>query len=169
MPAHPRTAQEQHRRAVAAYVAAGGEESIQQVITAIYGVTKKLDQWYTRQFADLDLSQGEWAVLAGLAKAGDACLTPSQLADLTSVAPSSMTHRLDKMESRGLLARRADETNRTRTLVSLTRQGWDLFSQAIRESNAVEGETLHRLSDAERVELARLLEVVIAGLDDDDA
>ena len=102
------------------YVAAGGEESVQRVITAVYAVTKKLDQWYARQFADLDLTQGEWAVLAALAKAGDTCLTPSQLADLSNVAPSSMTHRLDKMAGRGLLQRRPDESNRTRTLVSLT-------------------------------------------------
>ena len=65
--------QEQHRKAVAAYVAAGGE-SVQRVITGIYGVTKKLDQWYVRQLADLDLTQGEWAVVAALAKAGEARL-----------------------------------------------------------------------------------------------
>ena len=37
---------------------------MQRVITALYGVTKKLDQWYARQLADLDLTQGEWAVVA---------------------------------------------------------------------------------------------------------
>ena len=84
-----RTATERHAEAVRSYVAAGGEETVQRVITAVYAVTKRLDQWYTRQFADLDLTQGEWAVLAALAKAGDTCLTPSQLAELTSVARSS--------------------------------------------------------------------------------
>src|SRR3954465_5349579 len=127
---------------VATYVAAGGEESVQRVITAVYAVTKKLDQWYVRQFADLDLTQGEWSVLAALARAGDTCLTPSQLADLSNVAPSSMTHRLDKMAGRGLLERRPDESNRTRTLVSLTKDGWALFSAAVRESNVVESDTL---------------------------
>ncbi|WP_353353892.1 MarR family transcriptional regulator [Intrasporangium sp. DVR] len=165
MPPRPRTAQEQHRKAVAAYVAAGGEESVQRVITGIYGVTKKLDQWYVRQLADLDLTQGEWAVVAALAKAGETCLTPSQLADLTSVAPSSMTHRLDKMAQRGLIERRPDEANRTRTLISLTPEGWDLFSEAIRESNVVESDILRGLSGDERAELAGLLERVIEQLD----
>jgi DNA-binding MarR family transcriptional regulator len=151
------TAQEEHAADVATYVAAGGEESVQRVITAVYAVTKKLDQWYVRQFADLDLTQGEWSVLASLARAGDTCLTPSQLADLSNVAPSSMTHR------------RPDASNRTRTLVSLTKDGWALFSAAVRESNVVESDTLRDLSDAERHELARLLEIVIAGLDDIDA
>ena len=169
MAARARSAQEQHRKAVAAYVAAGGEESVQRVITAVFSVTKKLDQWYVRQFADLDLTQGEWSVLAALARAGDTCLTPSQLADLSNVAPSSMTHRLDKMSGRGLVQRRPDESNRTRTLVSLTTDGWALFSAAVRESNVVESDTLRGLSTPERHELARLLEIVIEGLDDVDA
>lgn len=166
MAAKRRSAREQHRQAVASYVAAGGEETVQRVITAVYAVTKRLDQWYTRQLADLDLTQGEWAVLSGLATARDECLTPTQLADATSVAPSSMTHRLDKMASRGLIERRPDPANRTRTLVSLTHDGWELFSHAIRESNVVESDTLRDLGDAERVELARLLEVVLTGLDE---
>ncbi|MDN5798038.1 MAG: MarR family transcriptional regulator [Intrasporangium sp.] len=166
MAAKPRSLTERHRKAVASYVAAGGEETVQRVITAIYAVTKRLDQWYSRQLADLDLTQGEWAVLTGLATARDECLTPSQLADATSVAPSSMTHRLDKMAARGLVARRPDPTNRTRTLVSLTHDGWELFSHSTRESNVVESETLRDLDDGERVELARLLEVVITGLDE---
>ncbi|ADU49874.1 MarR family winged helix-turn-helix transcriptional regulator [Intrasporangium calvum] len=165
MATRPRTAQEQHRKAVAAYVAAGGEESVQRVITAIYGVTKKLDQWYGRQLADLGLTQGEWAVVAALAKAGETCLTPSQLADLTNVAPSSMTHRLDKMAERGLIRRSPDEANRTRTLISLTGDGWDLFSEAIRESNVVESDILRGLTADERAELAGLLERVIEQLD----
>lgn len=165
----PTSAQSQHRRAVAAYVAAGGEESVQRVITAIYGVTKRLDQWYARQLADLDLAQGEWAVVTALAKAGDTTLTPSQLADLTSVAPSSMTHRLDKMSARGLIERAPDPDNRTRTYISLSHAGWELFTAAIKESDVVESEVLHGLSADERHELGRLLEVVIDRLDDVEA
>lgn len=163
------SAAEQHRRAVATYVKAGGEESVQRVITAVQGLSRKLDQWYARQLADLDLTQGEWAVVASLAKAGEACQTPSQLAELTSVAPSSMTHRLDKMVQRGLVERRPDADNRTRTLVSLTQDGWELFTQSIRESDVVESDVLRGLDAEERGELARLLEEVIAELDDVDA
>ena len=169
MPRQSRSAAQQHRDAVAAYVAAGGEESVQRVITGLYGVTKKLDQWYARQLADLDLTQGEWAVVAALAKAGDSCLTPSQLAELTSVAPSSMTHRLDKMTERGLVERRPDAGNRTRTLVSLTPDGRELFTQSIRESDVVESDVLRGVTAQERSELARLLEDVIARLDEVEA
>src|ERR1017187_6378636 len=99
---HQRSSAEQEYRAdVAAYVAAGGDESVQRVITAVHGLARKLNQWYARQLADLDLSAGEWAVLSRLTRSNeDEALTPSQLAEATSVAPSSMTHRLDRMAQR---------------------------------------------------------------------
>ena len=121
----PKSAEQEYRSDVAAYVAAGGDESVQRVITAVHGLARKLDQWYTRQLTDLDLSAGEWAVLSQLARSKeDEALTPTQLAEASSVAPSSMTHRLDRMAQRNLVARAADPDNRTRVLVTTrTRDG----------------------------------------------
>lgn len=166
----PLSAEERYRAEVAAYVAAGGEESVQRVITAVHRLARDLNQWYARQLVDLGLSQGEWAVLSRLVTAGYAvALTPSQLAELTNVAPSSMTHRLDRMAARGLIAREGDPANRTRVLVTLTPEGWDVFKAAIQESNLVEQDVLAPLSKTQREELASLLEVLIANLDDNDA
>jgi DNA-binding MarR family transcriptional regulator len=161
-----RSAHEQYREAVAAYVAAGGDESVQRVITAVSSLSRKLDHWYTRQLADLDLSHGEWSVLAHLATSGNDPVTPSRLADVTHVAPSSMTHRLDRMTDRGLVARAPDPDNRTRVLVELTSKGWQVFEEAVREANVVESDTLSALTRKQRGELAALLEVVISRLDD---
>ena len=160
------TAQDEYRADVAAYVAAGGDESVQRVITAVHGLARKLNQWYARQLADLDLSAGEWAVLSQLARNDDnVALTPSQLAEATSVAPSSMTHRLDRMAQRDLVARAADPDNRTRVLITLTDEGWATFKAAVRESDMVESDVLGPLSRKQREDLASLLEVLIAGLD----
>lgn len=162
-----RSAEREYREDVAAYVAAGGDESVQRVITAVHGLARKLDQWYTRQLADLDLSAGEWAVLSRLARSKeDQALTPSQLAEATSVAASSMTHRLDRMAQRHLIARATDPDNRTRVLVTLTDEGWQTFKAAVRESNMVESDVLGPLSRNQREDLASLLEVLIAGLDE---
>ena len=161
------TAQDEYRADVAAYVAAGGDESVQRVITAVHGLARKLNQWYARQLADLDLSAGEWAVLSRLARSNeDEALTPSQLAEATSVAPSSMTHRLDRMAQRDLIARAADPDNRTRVLITLTDEGWATFKEAVRESDMVESDVLGPLSRKQREDLASLLEVLIAGLDE---
>jgi len=139
---------------------------VQRVITAVSSLSRKLDQWYTRQLADLGLSHGEWSVLAHLATSGTEPVTPSRLADVTHVAPSSMTHRLDRMTERGLVVRAPDPANRTRVLVELTSAGWQVFEEAVREANVVESDTLSGLSRKQRRELAALLEVVISRLDD---
>ncbi len=160
------SAQQEYRADVAAYVAAGGEESVQRVVTAVHGLARKLDQWYTRQLVDLDLSAGEWAVLAQLARSKEVgALTPTQLAEVSCVAPSSMTHRLDRMAQRNLIARATDPDNRTRVLITLTDEGWQTFTAASRESDMVESDILGPLSPRQREELASLLELLIAGLD----
>lgn len=168
-PAHGRTApsaEQEYRADVAAYVGAGGDESVQRVITGIYSLAHKLDQWYTRQLIDLDLTTGEWAVLSRLARSNeDDALTPTQLAEATGVAPSSMTHRLDRMAQRNLIARAPDPDNRTRVLITLADEGWHTFKAAVRESDMVESDALGPLSGHQREELALLLELLIAGLD----
>lgn len=158
-------ARAEYQAAVDAYVAAGGDASVQRAITAISQVTKKLDQWYDRQLADLGISHGEWSVLSQLAKADGGPLTPSLLADAANLAPSSMTSRLDRMCERGLVVREPDQVKRTRVLVTLTEAGWELFAQAIREANVVESDVLADLRPDQRTTLADLLEVVLEGLD----
>ena len=157
---------EEVRLAVAAYVAAGADESVQRVVTAVHRLARRLNQWYDRQLADLDISTGEWAVLSELARMGDGdALTPSQLAAAVNVAPSSMTHRLDRMLERGLISREPDPGNRTRVLVRMSDAGWQLYASAIRESNVVEADLIAGLSGEQTEQLAELLERVIAGLD----
>lgn len=154
------------RLAVAGYVAAGADESVQRVVTAVHRLARRLDQWYDRQLADLDVSTGEWAVLSELARADEgAAMTPSQLAAAANVAPSSMTHRLDRMVERRLVSREPDPSNRTRVLVRLSDEGWQMYGSAIRESNLVEADVMAALTARQVADLASLLERVISGLD----
>ena len=153
------------RRQVAAYVAAGADESVQRVISAVHRVSRRLNQWYDQQLADLDVSGGEWAVLSEIARADGNWLTPTQLARLAHVAPSSMTHRLDRMVDRDLVKRTPDPTNRTRILVGLTESGWALYGSTIRESNLVESDLMRGLTARQVDDLAHLLEKLLAGLD----
>lgn len=161
------TERERYEAEVAAYVAAGGSEDVQRVITAVHGLHRRLSQWYTQSLTDVGLSGGEWGVISQLATApGGEVMTPTQLASALSVAPSSMTHRLDKMSERGLVERTPDQEKRTRVLVTLTPEGWRTFQQVIKDSDVVESDVLERLSADQRVELADLLEQAIAGVDD---
>lgn len=161
-----RSASASYRRDVALYVEAGGDETVQRVTAAVHRLARRLNQWYDDQLAELDLSSGEWAVLSKLACDGaERGLSPSELAEAAHVAPSSMTHRLDRMAERDLITRETDPDNRVRVQVRLSDGGWQLFRAAIRESDMLESDVLGPLTQEQRKRLAELLEVVIEGLD----
>ncbi len=154
---------------VATYVAAGADEEVQRIITAVHRLSRRLTQWYDRQLADLDLSAGEWTVLQELARQSTGgAVTPSRLAEAANIAPSSMTHRLDRMVERGLVTREADPDNRTRVLVRLAPAGRELFNAAIAEANVVESGVLDSLSASQKKQLVVLLEQLIKGVDEAD-
>lgn len=162
----PMTDAAELRQAVATFVEAGADESVQRVTTAVHRLSRRLNQWYDRQLVDLDISTNEYLVISELARSpGHAPLTPSQLAAATNIAPSSMTHRLDRLVERGLITREQDPDNRTRVLIRLSDAGYALFVEVIRQSDMVESDVLAGLSDAEIESLAEMLEKVIAGLD----
>ena len=160
---------EEVRAEVAAYVAAGADEPVQRVITAVHRLSRRLNQWYDGQLSAYDLSSSEWSVLSALGRlSGDQALTPSRLAAQAHVAPSSMTHRLDRMVERRLITRQGDPDNRTRILVRLTDHGWQAYATAIRDANVIESGLLADLDAAEIDRLAELLEGMIDRLADTD-
>jgi DNA-binding MarR family transcriptional regulator len=163
----PMTDAAELRQAVATFVEAGADESVQRVTTAVHRLSRRLNQWYDRQLVDLDISTNEYLVISELARSpGHAPLTPSQLAAATNIAPSSMTHRLDRLVERGLITREQDPDNRTRVLIRLSDAGYALFVEVIRQSDMLESDVLGDLTDDEIETMASLLEKVIARLED---
>jgi DNA-binding MarR family transcriptional regulator len=154
-----------YERAVALYTAAGGHETVQRVVTAISRLDRRLDVFYREQFVELGLSHGEWTVLQTLALEGpEVGSTPSKLADIAGLSPSAMTHRLDRMAARELIARTPDPENRTRVKITLTDAGWELFRSAVVDAESVETGLLAPLDEREQRRLADLLEKLVAGL-----
>lgn len=151
-----------YQTAVAGYIAAGANETVQRVVTALTRISKRLDNYYREQLSELNLQRGDWGVLAELALHGiDGCSTPSQLADVTGVSPSTMTHRLDQLAERGLIRRTPDPDNRTRMKVRLTRAGQELFRKSVVDADLTESKVLAALSAEEQAQLADLLEKVL--------
>ena len=151
-----------YQTAIAGYTAAGGHETVQRVVTALNRISKRLDSYYRDQFSDLNLQRGDWGVLAELALHGpDGSSTPSRLADITGVSPSTMTHRLDQLVERGLVQRTPDPENRTRMKVRLTRAGHELFRKSVVDADVTEAAVLAALDAAEQEQLADLLEKVL--------
>jgi DNA-binding MarR family transcriptional regulator len=149
---------------VAAYTAAGAQETVQRVVTALSRLSRRLDVYYRRQFEELDIGPAEWSVLSSLAVEGQDGSTPSRLAELGGVSRSTMTHRLDRMVQRGLVARAPDPGNRTRMRITMTVDGWELFRRAVLDAEVVESRLLSALDERERRQLASLLDKLVAEL-----
>jgi DNA-binding MarR family transcriptional regulator len=81
----------------------------------------------------------------------------SDLSDQLRIAPRSATEVVDALESRDLVRRRPDPSDRRATLVELTEQGESVL-EAIRAARGMEAErTFDRLSDTDRAHLLRIL------------
>src|SRR3954447_17404654 len=163
-----RTPWAEYERAVRVYTEAGAAETVQRIVTALSRLSRRLDVFYGERFDALDIARGDWPVLQALAMEGrKGHSNPSRLADAAGVSASTMTHRLDRMVERGLVARAPDPENRTKMLVSLTRTGWDRFREAVLDVEPEEAGVFAPLTDSERATRARLLEKAMAGQDPD--
>lgn len=159
-----RTPWAEYERAVRVYTEAGAAETVQRIVTAMSRLSRRLDVFYNERFDAIDISRTEWPVLQALAMEGRRGRSnPSKLADAAGVSASTMTHRLDRMVERGLIERSTDPENRTRMVVSLTRDGWELFRRAVLDAESEEAGIFAPLTDAERATLAELLEKALAG------
>jgi DNA-binding MarR family transcriptional regulator len=108
---------------------------------------------------------GEGDVLFTLFRAGPPHrLTPTELADSTLVATGTMTNRLDKLETRGLLRRIPSTDDRRSLAVELTPAGIDLVNELVEEHVANEEQMLAGLSRREREQLARLTRKLLTHL-----
>jgi DNA-binding MarR family transcriptional regulator len=158
-----RTPWAEYERAVRLYTETGAAETVQRIVTAISKLSRRLDVFYRERFEALDIEPTEWPVLQALAMEGRGGFShPSKLAESAGVSASTMTHRLDRMVERGLIARRPDPDNRTRMVISLTRPGWELFRAAVLDAEVGEAGIFAPLTDQERSTLAALLEKALA-------
>ena len=105
-----------------------------------------------------DLRPDEFDVLATLRRSGSPFrLTPTQLGATTMVTSGTMTHRLDKLEQRGLISREPDPSDRRGLLITLTKRGRALVDRAVVDHLDTEHALLAALSPRERQQLATLL------------
>lgn len=101
------------------------------------------------------LSRTQIAVLVTLRDDG-----PTRISDLAArerVAQPSMTALIDRLERRGLVARRADPTDRRAVPVAITRKGARELAGVVAEVEGVLARRLSGLSAGERAALASAL------------
>ena len=113
-----------------------------------------------------DLTMGEFDVLATLRRNGKPyTLTPSALLSSMMLTSGAMTNRLDKLESKGLIARVHSTEDRRSVSVALTNKGLAIIDEAIEEHVSIQHQLVASLSDTELPELNQLFKTWLAGFE----
>jgi DNA-binding MarR family transcriptional regulator len=134
------------------------DPQVEQVVSALSRLNRRMNVAYSRQTATLGISNAEWEVLKVLVVSGAPYrLGPGDLAKRLGLTPAAMTHRIDRMASDGLVTRERDEANRVRVIVELTAEGREKWLEAMRMASVFEEDLLQDLSSEERAAFGEML------------
>jgi DNA-binding MarR family transcriptional regulator len=129
-----------------------------QVLSRVARLARHLDRARRTAFDRSDLESWEFDVLAALRRAGSPYqLSPKALLQQTLVSSGTMTNRIDRLVSRGLVERRTDPNDGRGILVQMTGQGLTRVDAAITRLVDAESELLASLSPLDQERLAGLL------------
>jgi len=131
------------------------------VLSRISRLDRHLDRARRSAFAANHLEPWEFDVLSALRRAGQPyTLSPGALVTQTMVTSGTMTNRIDRLESRGLVVRRPSPDDRRAVLVELTEPGRELVDLAFSALLEIEHRVLEVLNDSSQLELANMLRML---------
>lgn len=137
-----------------------------EVLSRVTRLARHLDRARRSAFGAHDLDSWEFDVLAALRRAGWPYeLSPGRLVTETLVTSGTMTNRVDRLETRGLVRRRPDPDDRRGILVRLTTTGKRHVDAAMEDLLAGERALLAGLPATEQATLAALLRALVAPFD----
>jgi DNA-binding MarR family transcriptional regulator len=137
-------------------MAAGRDSAGDEPLSELFwSVARKLRETDQEALAPWDITPAHLRALRALRRHGTMRL--SELSDHLHIAPRSATEVVDALESRGLVERRPDPSDRRATLAELTEHGTTVL-RGIRAARGTEAERVFdRLSPTDRAHLARIL------------
>ncbi len=128
------------------------------IVGRISRLSRVFERANAESFSTFDLGNDEFDVLATLRRSGSPYeLNPKHLRQSMMVTSATMTHRLDKLEERGLVRRNNDPSDRRGIIVRLTGDGKRLVDVALEAHLETEARLLTHLSQRDQTTLARLL------------
>ena len=137
------------------------------VVGRIHRVAELLDQGLRPVFAQAELGNGDFDVLASLRRAGAPYkLTPTELAGTTMVTSGAVTKRVDRLVQQGLVERSVSSTDGRGRVVALTRKGKQVQEHLHPQHLANEDQLLGALDADERRQLGDLLSKLLLSLED---
>jgi len=137
-----------------------------QVLSRVSRLARHLDRARRTAFAAHGLETWEFDVLAALRRQGPPYqLSPGALIRATLVTSGTMTNRIDRLESAGLVSRRRDPQDKRGVLVQLTGGGLNAVDAAFEALLAREEALLTGLDGDQQDQLAGLLRILLAPFD----
>lgn len=121
-----------------------------------------VDSALALDYAQWSLDPGSFDLLFTLARSGPPyALSPTGLTDSSMVSSAAVAQRLNRLVAAGLVVRAQDPNDGRGTVVTLTPAGKELASRALPSHLHAEERLLSRLDEAERAQLASLLQRII--------
>jgi DNA-binding MarR family transcriptional regulator len=138
-----------------------------EVFSRVTRLARHLDRARRGAFDRHDLEAWEFDVLSALRRAGEPYeMSPGALVTATLVTSGTMTNRIDRLESHGLVERHRSPDDRRGVVVRLTPAGRERVDAALTDLLEFEAGVLAALEPAERPQLAGLLRAVVAQFDE---
>ncbi|EWS80514.1 MarR family winged helix-turn-helix transcriptional regulator [Brachybacterium phenoliresistens] len=127
------------------------------VFSRISRLARHLESARRAAFTASGLEGWEFDVLSALRRDGEQSASPSALMHQTLVTSGTMTTRIDKLVTRGLVRRSPDPQDRRSVLITLEPAGVDLVDAAMERLLDAERTLLSSLPAADRTDLAMRL------------
>ncbi len=138
-----------------------------QVLSRVSRLARHLDLARKQAFAASGLEPWEFDVLSALRRAGEPYeLSPKALLQQTLVSSGTMTNRIDRLTTRGLVERHTAPHDGRGVIVRMSNEGRERVDRAMDELMVGEATLLRHLSRAEQERLAALLRTLGADFDD---
>jgi DNA-binding MarR family transcriptional regulator len=137
-----------------------------QVLSRVSRLARHLDRARRAAFAAHGLETWEFDVLSALRRQGKPYqLSPGALLRATLVTSGTMTNRIDRLESAGLVSRRPDSRDKRSVLVELTPAGMRTVDAAFADLLGREQALLTGLTATQQQQLAGLLRILLVPFD----
>lgn len=138
-----------------------------QIVGRVSRLSRLIDQQLKATFNEHGLEAWEYDLLAALRRNGpEHELTAGEILRELMITSGAVTNRIDRLERRGLVQRRADDGDKRVVRVQLTPTGHELMDALLPAHLANEEAMLRPLSPSQRRQLTSLLRTLQRHLGD---
>lgn len=116
---------------------------------------KKFTQYCSGRLAEMNVTYGQLFIIIFVGKKGTC--SPKEISISLGLDPGHLNRTISKLEEHGLLLQKKNEQDRRAKILSLTDKGRQVFEMSHDLFYQWDEIVLEALSDAERLELLRLL------------